>query len=545
MTLGSQLLAATLTTPLAMLAACIFPQVRGFGKVLLPIAPVPALLAALLTHNGTVLTLPSAFLGLVFELDRPGALLLGAAALLWIAAGVYACAYRRASADDERFVIWWLATLTGSLGVFIVVDLPGFYLFFTIVSLSAYWLVVDDATSSARRAGIVYVSFALLSEAFLLLAFVLLAASGPGNSLLIRDAVTMLASSPLREPILVLIIFGFGVKIALVPLHVWMPLTYTAAPIPVAAVLSGAAVKAGVIGLIRFLPFGVALPAWGEALAVLGLFSAFYGVAIGVTQRCPKTVLAYSSISQMGVIATVLGMGLATGSSSVTVLAAFYALHHVLVKGGLFLGLGVIEQSRSRGLWPVLLPAAVIALGLAGLPLTGGALAKLAVKEPLGEGLIGAFAMLSTVGSTLLMLHFLRLIWQPQTRTGEEAENGAMLVVPWLAIALATFALPWLLYTAVTNAPVFDMLAPTNLWDSAWPVVAGGLAALVLRHWERALPSIPAGDVLILGRAAAHFAEKLGAGMERIDGYLRRWPAASVALLVIAAMLAGAMYMAP
>lgn len=543
MTPGSLLLAATLATPLAMLAACIFPLVRSSGRALLPVAPVPALLAALLTPDGTVLILPNALLGLAFDLDRPGALLLGAAALLWIAAGLYAGAYRRASANDERLVIWWLATLTGSLGVFIVADLTGFYLFFTIVSLSAYWLVVDDATSSARRAGIVYVSFALLSEAFLLLAFVLFAAHAPGNSLLIRDAVTTLASSPLREPILVLTILGFGVKIALVPLHVWMPLTYTAAPIPVAAVLSGAAVKAGVIGLIRFLPFDAAMPAWGEALAAIGLFSAFYGVAIGVTQRNPKTVLAYSSISQMGVIATILGMGLATGNSGVSVLAAFYALHHILVKGGLFLGLGVIEQSRSRGLWPVLLPAVVIALGLGGLPLTGGALAKLAVKEPLGEGLIGVFAVLSAVGSTLLMLHFLRLLWS-QTRTGEEAER-AMLVLPWLAVALAAFALPWLLYAAVTDASVSEALAPKSLWDSAWPVVTGGLLALVLRHWERALPVIPAGDVLILGRAAAHSAGKLGAGMERIDGYLRRWPVASVAFLVVAAMLAGAMYMAP
>ena len=82
-----------------------------------------------------------------------------------------------------------------------------------------------------------------------------------------------------------------------------MPLAYTAAPIPAAAVLSGAAVKAGVIGLIRFLPFGAALPGWGEALAWAGFVSAFYGVAIGLTQQDPKTVLAYSSISQMGVIA--------------------------------------------------------------------------------------------------------------------------------------------------------------------------------------------------------------------------------------------------
>ena len=61
-----------------------------------------------------------------------------------------------------------------------------------------------------------------------------------------------------------------------------------AAPIPAAAVLSGAAVKAGVIGLIRFLPLDAALPGWGEALAAAGLFCAFYGVAIGITQSNPE-----------------------------------------------------------------------------------------------------------------------------------------------------------------------------------------------------------------------------------------------------------------
>ena len=120
---------------------------------------------------------------------------------------------------------------------------------------------------TARRApgapGRVYVSLAVLGEAFLLMGFVLLAAATPGGSLLIRDAVAALPASPWRESTLLLLILGFGLKIGLVPLHVWMPLAYPAAPIPAAAVLSGAAVKAGVIGLIRFLPLDAALPDWG------------------------------------------------------------------------------------------------------------------------------------------------------------------------------------------------------------------------------------------------------------------------------------------
>ena len=81
-----------------------------------------------------------------------------------------------------------------------------------------------------------------------------LLAAGPADTLLIRDAVAALPASPWRDPTLALLIVGFGLKIGLVPLHVWMPLAYSAAPIPAAAVLSGAAVKAGVIGLVRFMP---------------------------------------------------------------------------------------------------------------------------------------------------------------------------------------------------------------------------------------------------------------------------------------------------
>ena len=164
-------------------------------------------------------------------------------------------------------------------------------MFFTLASLAAYGLVVHDDTPAARRAGTVYIALAVLGEALLLMGFVLLAAGAPDGSLLIRDAVAALSTSPWRNAALAFLILGFGLKIGLVPLHVWMPLTYSAAPIPAAAVLSGAAVKAGVIGLIRFLPFETGLPGWGEVLAAVGLLSAFYGVAIGVTQTNPKTVL--------------------------------------------------------------------------------------------------------------------------------------------------------------------------------------------------------------------------------------------------------------
>ena len=203
------LLGAALALPVAMLLACLSARLRARMPALLAIAPVPALAAALFGSGGT-LALPQMLLRLRFALDVPGALLLGTAALLWIAAGIYASAWLRGRPDGGRFVVWWLLTLSGSVGVFMAADLVSFYLVFSMVSLAAYGLIVDDATPSARRNGLIYVALALLGEAFLLMAFVLLAQSIAGDSLLIRDAVAALPTSPWRTSILVLLMLGFG-----------------------------------------------------------------------------------------------------------------------------------------------------------------------------------------------------------------------------------------------------------------------------------------------------------------------------------------------
>lgn len=533
MSAGTFLIIA-LTVPLAMLAACLSKHLRHRMPLLLAVAPLPALAAAALEADGTAVVFPPALFGLTLAIDAPGAMLLGVAALLWMAAGAYASAYLRGNPSGGRFAVWWLMTLTGNFGTFLAADLVSFYLFFTIASLAAFGLIVFDDTAEAKRAAAVYVGLAVLGEALLLMAFVLLAAAAPGGSLFIGDAVASLATSPWRDYAVALLILAFGLKIGLFPFHVWMPLTYSAAPIPAAAVLSGAAVKVGVIGLIRFLPFESAMPDWGEVLVIAGLFSAFYGVAIGITQANPKTVLAYSSVSQMGLLAAVLGMGLVAGNADVASVAAFSASFHILVKGGLFLAIGVVGPTR-RGLWFVLVPAAVLALGLGGLPLTGGALAKLATKPLMGDGIVGSLATLSAIGSTLLMLHFLRRMWSVYCET--ETPEASTLVSAWIATALAAIILPWALFAGATDASLSDALAPKAVWEALWPALLGGLASLALWRWGDFLPRIPAGDLLSADKGAVHLACASGTAMETIDRRLREWPLASALLVALAIIL--------
>ncbi len=271
-----------------------------------------------------------------------------------------------------------------------------------------------------------------------------------------------------------------------------------------------------------------------------GLFSAFYGVAIGLTQDNPKTVLAYSSVSQMGLLAAALGMGWAAGNSGAVTSVSFAAAHHVLVKGALFFAIGVAAASRPR-LWPVLLPAAVLALGLGGLPLTGGALAKLALKPELGKGFAGALAALAAAGSILLMLHFLRRLAALPRRVPASAAP-ARLSSLWLVAAFASLALPWLLFPLAGTGQREDSLAPLALWAGVWPVLAGAAIGAGLQRSGWRQPRMPPGNIVVAGEAAFRAAAKGADAVERLDQTLRRWPVACLSLVVLAVLLAAALW---
>jgi len=235
--IGPGLLVATLAMPLVMLAVCLSGKLRRHALAAQWLAPLPALAAALLALGGPPLAFVEPALRVSLFLDKPGAMLLAVAAILWIGTSAYALADMRARPNGERFAVCWLLTMIGSLGVFIAADLLTFYLVYALVSIPAFGLIAHDDDAASKRGGGVYMAFTVLGETFLLMGFVLFAAGEPSGSLQIRDVMAALPGSPWRDAALALTIAGFGLKIALVPMHGWMPLAYTAAPIPAAAVL--------------------------------------------------------------------------------------------------------------------------------------------------------------------------------------------------------------------------------------------------------------------------------------------------------------------
>lgn len=492
------LLLAGVLWPLVLTVLLAFRVTRPRALRLAPWAALPMLGVGLLLGPGQFSArLPGLLLGSHVGLDGSAPVFLLLAALLWTLAGVYARAWFPQPARRFRFFAFFLPAMAGNLYLVIAQDLIGFYLGFALMSFASYGLVVFSADAMALRAARVYMVLVIVGE--LLLFTSLLLAAQATDAIDFATVHARLAEAPTRDLVVALGLIGFGIKLGVLGFHVWMPLAYTAAPSPASAVLSGSMVNAGLLGWLRLFPLGeAALPGWGTAMLGLGLGAAFYGVAVGLVQRDPRTLLAYSSISQMGILTLAVGLGLHAPQAwgSILPAIALYALHHGLAKGTLFLGLGLCgteDRGQRRRVWVgIWLPA----LALAGAPWTSGMVAKLGLKAQAAhaaapwDSLLPLALGASTVATALLMARLLYLTRPAAEPAG--AAPAADLAWPWAGALAAVALLPW--WYAPPGAA-----APAHALGALWPVAVAGAAALAAaRWWTAPVPAIPAGDVLAL-----------------------------------------------
>ena len=439
--------------PLGLLCAMGSTGLRPGALLLAPWAALPAFLAAIFLPAQTSLESSWLFLGGAFELDRLARVFLCFSAGLWLAAGIYARGYYASTHKPKTtsFFAWFLGSMGGNLVLIPAQDLLTYISFFALMSFCAYGLIVHERSAANLFAGKIYIAMAILGEvaAFGGLVWVCFLAEG---SVTFSAGVTGIEDAPHRAGILFLLFLGFGIKAGIMPLHSWLPLAHPAAPTPASAVLSGVMIKTGLLVWLRLFPFEGMVTDWPGGLILLGLFSAFAGALIGMTQNHPKALLAYSSISQMGLAVTGVGIGLAlTGQSeAVLTMLMIFAAHHALAKGALFLGTGL--AGCATGVWQRRLLLAGLALcgaALAGFPFTSGLAAKSGLKY-LGaqtgapwSGLLAWALPLSGVSTMLLMIRFLVMI-APPPREAHGRWNMHMLI-PWAALVAGVFIYPGLL----------------------------------------------------------------------------------------------------
>ncbi len=497
-----------------------------------PLAVLPGLALGFLPGaEGAAVVLPGVFTGVHLGVDPLARALLLLTCLLWGAAGLFAQSYHSEDPRRDAFFGFFVLTMTGNLGLLVSADILAFYLFFAMMTFAAYGLVVHRRDRVALRAGRVYIVMAIVGELGLLSGLFILGVAAGGAPLfgleleaawriLAEGAGELEGSAEITGGAAWLAAFlllaGFGVKAGLVPLHLWLPLAHPVAPTAASALLSGVMIKAGLLGWLRYLPTESAVPLLGGALIMIGVGAAFYGVLVGLAQDDPKTVLAYSSVSQMGYMA--LGTGILLIDPGLTEIAllgvVFYALHHGVAKGALFLAVGVAERTPAASTWrlPLLLGTALPALALTGAPFTSGARAKLALKEAMQAlggpwyTIVDPLLLIAAVGTTLLMARFLSTM---TSRVGAHADHGEKkggavgLAFPWIGLLALGGAGAWLLplaYGLPEGVSLPGLLE--GLGASAWPVLLGGGLAWVA--WQRpellgtvAGTRIPAGDLIV------------------------------------------------
>ncbi len=298
------------------------------------------------------LTLPLGlpWIGARFRLDALSCFFLVVINLGAVGACLYAIGYGAHEKEPGRILPFFPAFVAGMNCVVVADDAFTFLVSWEFMSLASWALVLahhDEAEN--RRAGFVYIVMASLGATALLLAFGLLA--GPSGG---YDFATI-AATPRPEwlagLVVVLALVGAGSKAGLAPLHVWLPLAHPAAPSHVSALMSGAMTKVAVYGFIRIV-FDLVGPVqlwWSVVMMLLGAGSAVLGVMFAAIERDLKRLLAYSTIENIGVVFTGLGLAMAFKANNIEWAAALafsaallHVLNHSLFKSLLFFGAGAV-----------------------------------------------------------------------------------------------------------------------------------------------------------------------------------------------------------
>ena len=461
--------------PLAL--ALLMPFFRSciLMTVSLILSPLVALLAAFLVPVNSSIHLPWLLTGVHWQLDNISQLFLVFSSLIWLVASMYVAFDKSPLIKRPIYRTLFVLAMSGNMLLIVAADMMSFYLGFALMGLSAYGIILKPS-QRARRSARVYLSFTLVGELALFIAMLILFSSG--NSLLFSE----IKNHTIPDLAVALLLLGFGIKLALPGLHPWLPLTYSAAPLISVAVLSGPMMKAGLLGWIRFLPPGAEnLQTWGAVLIWLGIGGVLLGSILALMQQRASAILAYSSIAKMGLASSLFGYSLAHPEQADIVIRALilFAMHHLLVKSALFIGLHNYRQ-KHRTSW-IYFGLVLLSLSLIGLPFTGGSGAKY-VLDLATDGDLSLLLILSGFATALMMIHFLwTLKKQPvkSTHINEQTSSGLTPTLAW-----------WLLLPIAWFGP---FMPNSILFDGKSILIAS--AALVLfvfiyKNWNR--PAIQA-----------------------------------------------------
>ncbi|MEJ2576896.1 MAG: monovalent cation/H+ antiporter subunit A, partial [Gammaproteobacteria bacterium] len=518
--------------------------------------------------------LSTAGLAVSFRLDGLGLLFALMILVIGLLVILYARYYLAESDPMGRFFAYLLLFQGSMLGVVLSENIIQLLIFWELTSISSfllisYWRQREDARDGARMAlAITGAGGLAMLAGFLLLGEI---AGSYELSVILRSG-DVIHEHPWYVPTLVLILLGVFTKSAQFPFHFWLPHAM-AAPTPVSAYLHSATmVKAGVFLLARLFPALSYSAEWSWLVGGAGLITLLLGAYTALFKHDLKGLLAYSTISHLGLITLLFGIG----TPLAAVAALFHIMNHATFKASLFMAAGIIDHEagtrdmrKLNGLWKYMPYTAVLAMvaaaAMAGVPLLNGFLSKemffaktvylthegFSIWLPVVATAAGVFA----VAYSLRFIHDVFFNGEPVglTRTPHEPPRWMKVPVEILVvICMAVGIVP-----ALTFGPLLAVAAHATLqselpeyslaiWHGFTPalgmsVVAlvGGVVVYTVRQplfalHDRTVGRIDAQRMYQWGEA------RLYAAVEGLDAVLAR-PSLQrlVAILAVAALVAG------
>ncbi len=347
-------------------------------------------------------------------------------ALLFAISGIK---YTEGNSHTEEFFALGIFATIGMMFVASANDLMVLFVAFELASLATYALAGFEKTNArSLEAAMKYFIIGSLSAALMLFGIsYVYGATGTTSIPAIATNAGLLTSSPMGLVAVVLLIAGFGFKIALVPFHMWAPDTYQGSPSVVSALLAAGSKKMGIVAALKvFVVALIALKAdWQIAFAILAVVTMTYGNVVALNQTSVKRMLAYSSLAQAGYItmAFVVLTPIALGGG------IFYALSHGFMKAGAFIATAavtymVLSENKDstdpdhidnfRGLgkrMPVTaLSMTVFVFALAGIPLTAGYVSKFVLFSSTIQSGFVWLAVIAILNSAISLYYYAKIV---------------------------------------------------------------------------------------------------------------------------------------
>ena len=474
-----------------LVAALLLPLLRGRGThkagwitglaAVISLVGIFALLPAL--QRGDVPSLgsewiPTAHIRLVLRLDWLSFPFLVTEAAVTLLAVVYAWGYHRVDERTPYFYSLLMLFAIGMSGTTLADDMFLFYIFWELMLVASCALIAVWGEGEHR--GVValkYFIFTHLGSLMVLVGLmVLYNATGSDSFSALRVGVAL--APALMTTVITFFIIGFCVKMAIFPLHLWLPDAHAVAPMPVTIMLAAAMLSMGTYGILRF-PLSIFSPVqmakFAVPMMVAGIISELYGALMALAERDIKRIVAYSSVSQMGYILFGLGTLTYDGVAGATL----HVIYHAIVKALLFMCVGLVVRAAGRRRITELgglgrrMPIVALCTSVGGLAIAG--MPPFCIFDSEWMIFSGGFhtahiglTILTLLGSLLTVAYSLWFVGRIFFGTPLEGLTEERL--PWAMMAPTVLLAALALIEGLFPAPVFDWVAHelTLILGGAW-----------------------------------------------------------------------------